>query len=314
MLMATIRRLLAAIPILFLVILMSFLLLELMPGNPAATLAGEQATEAQVQALEEKLGLDEPVVSRFFDYVGGVLHGDFGTSLFNSRDVTELIRDALPVTVSLIAIALVMALLIAIPSGMYAATHKGGWIDRALTILSATFVAIPQFVLAFFLVIFLAVNREWFPATGYESIAEGGYWGWLHHLLLPAFALSLGSAAELARQLRGSMIDTLEEDYIRTTRAAGLKPRAIVWKHALRNSAIPVVTVLGLQAGRLLGGAVIIESVFALAGFGSLAYQAVLQQDIPVIQGVVVVSAVAVLLVNLVTDSSYMFFNPRLRR
>jgi peptide/nickel transport system permease protein len=307
------RRLLAAIPILFLVLLMSFTLVELMPGNPAETLAGDAATPAQVDAIAQKLNLNEPILQRFVDYVGNVAQGDFGKSLFTSRPVMDEIMEALPITLSLILVALVMALLMAIPAGMYAATHRDGKVDRAVTLLSAIFVAVPQFVLAFFLVVFLAVNRHWFPPTGYQSIADGGLWGWLQHLILPAFALSLGTAAELARQVRGSMIDSLEEDYIRTARAMGLSTKSVVWKHALKNAAIPVVTVLGLQAGRLLGGAVIIEAVFALPGFGSLAYNAVFQQDIPVIQGVVVVSAVVIVVVNLLTDLSYTYFNPKLR-
>ena len=240
--------------------------------------------------------------------------GTWARNLYSSRPVIDEIEEALPITLSLILVSLVMALLMAIPAGMYAATHRDGRVDRAVTLLSAVFVAVPQFVIAFFLVVFLAINRSWFPPTGYESIAEGGLWGWLQHLILPAFALSLGTAAELARQVRGSMIDSLEEDYIRTTRAMGLTTKSIVWKHTLKNAAIPVVTVLGLQAGRLLGGAVIIEAVFALPGFGSLAYNAVFNKNLPVIQGVVVVSAVVVLIVNLVTDLSYGYFNPKLRR
>ncbi len=304
-------RLLTAIPVLFVVMLLSFSLVSLMPGDPAQTLAGDSATPAQIHDLRVKLGLNEPIIDRFATYIGHVAAADLGKSLYSSRPVTTLIGEALPVTASLALVAILMALLMAIPAGMWAAFRRDGIVDHVVTSTSALGLAVPQFVVAFPLIVFFAVDHRWFPATGYAPVAAG-FWEWLRHLVLPGFALALGTASELTRQIRGSMVDTLEQDYIRTGRAMGLGSSAVV-KHALKNSATPVVTVLGLQVGRILGGAVIVEAVFALPGFGSLAYLAVSQQDIPVIQGVVLVSALVVLVANLLTDMTYVYLNPKLR-
>lgn len=307
------KRLLTTIPTLILVMLATFMLLELMPGDPAATIAGEQATPETIDRLRVQLGLDEPVVTRFVTYIGDILTGNLGESLLTGRTVVESIGEAIPPTASLAFVALTMALILAFAGGIGAALRRDGLLDRFVSAASALALATPPFVVALLLVVPLAVNRDLFPATGYEDI-QGGLWPWLRHLLLPAFALSLNSAAELARQVRGAVVDTLEQDFIMTSNASGLSRRSVIVKHALKNSAVPIVTVFGLQLGRILGSAVVVEKVFAIPGFGTLAYSSVLQRDLPTVQGVVLVSAVAVLAVNLLVDLSYPYFNPKLRR
>lgn len=307
------RRLAATIPTLVLVMLATFLLLELMPGDPAATIAGDQANEQTIARLREQLGLNDPLANRFGTYLADIARGDLGTSLLTGREVLTSITEALPPTLSLAAISLAMALVMAFAGGITAALRRNGLVDRVVSALSAVALAVPPFVVALALVVPLAVNRDLFPATGYADLADG-LWPWLRHLLLPAFALSLNSAAELARQVRGAVVDTLEQDFITTSRASGLSQASVVVKHALKNSALPIVTVFGLQVGRVLGSAVVVEKVFAIPGFGTLAYTAVLQRDLPMIQGVVLVSAVVVLAVNLLVDLSYPYFNPKLRR
>lgn len=307
------KRLLTTIPTIILVMLATFLLLELMPGDPAATIAGEQATPETIDRLRVQLGLDEPLLSRFTTYMSDIVRGDLGESLLTGRTVVESIAEAIPPTASLAFVALTMALIMAFIGGVGAALRRDGWLDRLVSGASALALATPPFVVALLLIVPLAVNREIFPATGYEDLQDG-LWPWLRHLLLPGFALSLNSAAELARQVRGAVVDTMEQDFIMTSKASGLSRRAVIAKHALKNSAVPIVTVFGLQLGRILGSAVVVEKVFAIPGFGTLAYSAVLQRDLPTVQGVVLTSAVAVLVVNLLVDLSYPYFNPKLRR
>jgi peptide/nickel transport system permease protein len=307
------KRLLATAPTLILVMLATFMLLELMPGDPAATIAGDQADQATIDRLRTQLGLDEPITTRFGTYLADISTGDLGESLLTGRKVLDSITEALPPTLSLAGVALFIAVVLAFVGGITAALRRNGWVDRLVSALSAVALATPPFVVALLLVVPLAVNRDLFPATGYADIAEGP-WEWLRHLLLPGLALSLNSAAELARQIRGAVVDTLEQDFIMTSRASGLSRLSVVVKHTLKNSALPIVTVFGLQVGRILGSAVVVEKVFAIPGFGTLAYSSVLQRDLPMIQGVVLVSAVAVLAVNLLVDLSYPYFNPKLRR
>jgi peptide/nickel transport system permease protein len=306
------RRLLSVIPVIFVVSLVAFLLVSLAPGDPATTLAGENASPEVVAAVRTRLGLDKPPLQRLIDFEVRILHADLGTSFQTSQPVAEAMRQTLPVTGSLSLIAIILAILMGAAAGIVSALRRGGLTDRLINAVSAIGVAVPPFVLAFVLIIPLAVLWHLFPATGYVGITDDPL-DWLRHLILPGFALAIPSAAELGRQLRGSLVDTLEQDFIRTGRACGLLPLSLIGKHALKNSAIPVVTVLGLQASRILGGAVVVESVFAIPGFGTLSFAAVLQHDVPVIQGVVLVSAAIVLAINLLVDLSYGYFNPRLR-
>ncbi|WP_029429895.1 ABC transporter permease [Blastococcus sp. URHD0036] len=306
------RRLLLAIPILVVVSLLSFLLIDLTPGSPAELLAGEGATPERVAELEQTLGLDQPIWQRFGDYMSGLLQGDFGTSLFSGQSVGDAIGAALPVTVSLIVVAYVLVFVIAIPLGVLAAVRRDTRTDRAISATCSFFLGIPSFVVALVLVILLALTVEAFPATGYKPLADG-FGVWLSHLILPGLALALTSAAEVTRQLRGALVDVLEQDYIRTQRAKGLPPLLILGKHGLKNAAPPVLTVIGLQLARMLGSTVIIEQVFAMPGFGALTLNAVLQHDFPLIQGCVLVSAIAVIGTTVVVDVVEAGLNPRLR-
>jgi peptide/nickel transport system permease protein len=306
------RRLISVIPTLLLITILSFLLLKLIPGDPARTLAGDNATEAQVKVIRHSLGLDKPVIQQYFDYMGNLLHGDLGTSLVNGDSVTHRIGQALPVTASLALFALIFAILIGVPAGVLAALRRGRAADHLVTGASSVLIAIPPFIVASLLVIVFALDRSWLPAGGYVD-PSAGIGEWARYLVLPALALSLASAAELARQVRGSLADTMEEDFVRSAHARGLKNRSVIGKHAAKSAAIPVVTVLALQVGRILGGAVIVELIFAMPGFGTLALDSVLSRDVPVVQGIVLVSAIVVIATNLLADLSYGYFNPKIR-
>jgi peptide/nickel transport system permease protein len=307
------RRLLAAIPLLLFVSLFVFALLELVPGDAARSVAGETATEEEVAATRERLGLDDPFFVRYFTWLWNALQGDLGTSLYSSEGVTSIIAQRLPITASLAVVALIMAIVVGIPIGILAAVRANSFLDRAVTAMAALLMSVPPFVVGLVLVIVFAINMNVFPATGYSEIAEAGLGGWLQHLILPGIAIASISAAEFARQTRGALVDTLGMDYIRTVRAKGLRQPMIIGKHALKNAGIPIVTVVGLQVGRVLAGAVTVEFVFAIPGFGSLAVQSVNQRDVPVILGIVMVSAVVVIVANILVDLSYGYFNPRTR-
>ncbi|HEY8527653.1 MAG TPA: ABC transporter permease [Acidimicrobiales bacterium] len=306
------RRVLTSIPALLGVMLVALLLLELMPGDPAEIMAGENATPEAVQMIRDDLRLDDPLYERFSRYVGGVVTGDLGESPGSGIPVWDRISEALPVTLSLGGMALVLAVVVAIPAGTWAALRRDGLADRAVAAAAAVLQAVPPFVIGLGLVIFLAVERAWLPANGYVAFADDPY-EWFRHLILPATALALSAAAELARQTRGAVVDVLEQDYIRAARAKGLRDRLVIGKHVAKNAATPVVTVLGLQVGRILGGAVVVELIFGMHGFGALALNAVVTRDIVLIQGVVLVSAIAVLIANLLVDLVYVYLNPRSR-
>jgi len=247
-------------------------------------------------------------------WLAGAVHGDLGDSLLSSQSVSSLILERLPVTLSLGLVTMVLAILVGIPLGIAAALRPNRPVDRIVTAAAAILMAVPPFVIGLVLVLVFAIAAAAFPATGYSALTEHGFGDWLSHLVLPAIALAAISGAELARQTRAAMVDTLAADFVRTVRAKGLRAPMVVGKHALKNAGVPIVTVLGLQVSRILAGAVTVEFVFALPGFGSLAVTAVNQRDVPVILGIVMVSAVGVLIVNLVVDISYGYFNPRIRR
>ncbi|OLT10388.1 hypothetical protein BJF79_26160 [Actinomadura sp. CNU-125] len=306
------RRLITTVPALLGVMLVALLLVELMPGDPAAIMAGEDATPEAIAAVRADLNLDDSLFERFGSYVWGVLHGDLGRSPGSGTPVWDRICEALPITLSIGLVAMVFAVLIAIPAGTLAALRRGGLADRAVTAVAAVIQAVPPFVVGLALIIFFALQRAWLPTGGYAPLGEG-VGTWLRHLLLPGLALALLAAAELARQTRGSMVDTFEQDYIRAIRAKGLRERWVIGKHAAKNAATPVVTVLGLQVGHILGSAVVVELIFGMNGFGSLAMNAVLTRDVVLIQGVVLISGIGVLLANVVVDIAYGYFNPKVR-
>lgn len=312
MLQLVVRRLLALLPMLFLVSLIVFSLVLIIPGDPAITISGENATEAQIEATRERLGLNDPILVQYGRWAGNAIQGDLGTSLFSSRSVSSAIAERFPVTLSLTFAAIFVAMLIAIPAGIIAATKRGTWIDRVATLGASLGVAMPNFWLGLVLVLVFALWNPWFPAIGYVGFTENPF-QWARHMFLPALTLGTAAAAETTRQLRSALSDVLHQDYIRTARAKGLRGRVVVMKHALKNAAVPVVTVIGLQVSLLLGGAVIVEQIFGIPGLGQLAIRAVLERDIPMIQGVVVVTTVIVLVVNLLVDLTYGFLNPKVR-
>jgi len=306
------RRIISTVPMLVLVGLITFLLIHITPGDPAAVVAGENASLQAIEEARHRLGLDQPFLIQFWHWLWAVLHGDLGTSFTSGKPVTELIFDRLPITLSLTAGATLIGLLIAVPLGVFAATKRGSWLDRITIFGTSLGIAAPEFFIGLLLVLVVALEWGWLPATGYVPFAEDPV-EWLARLTLPSVTLGLGVAAELARQVRGSMIDVLSRDYIQTARAKGLSTLSIIVKHGLKNAAIPVVTVLGLQVRRLLGGTVIVEQIFAMNGVGSLAVRAVFLRDLPVLLGVALTTAVVVLLVNLLVDMSYGYFDPKVR-
>lgn len=306
------RRLLAAIPMLFAMSILVFSLVLAVPGDPALTLAGENASEEKVEAIRASLGLDQSLVRQYLDWLGGAVRGDFGTSLLSSRGVTDTIMSKLPITMSLAFSAIAIGLLIGIPAGIIAALNRNRWPDRASTVGASLGMAMPNFWLGLVLVMVFAVYNPWLPASGYVRISESPT-EWARHLLLPALTLGTAAAAEITRQLRGALSDVLQHDYVRTAEAKGLRRWVVVGKHAAKNASIPVVTVLGLQFSLLLGGTVAVERVFGIPGLGTEIVNAVLGKDLPMIQGVVFFTTLAVVAINLVVDITYGFLNPKVR-
>ena len=258
MLQLIIRRILIMIPVLFLVSLMVFSMILLVPGDPAVTLAGENATEEQIDATRTRLGLDDPVIEQYGRWVGNALQGDLGTSLFSSQKVTDAITQRMPATLSLAFGAIMLSLLIGIPAGILSALFRGRWPDRFIGLGAASALAMPNYFVAMLLILFFAIWNPFFPATSFVPFTEDP-WEWVDHLILPWITLGLASAAVITRQLRSSLIGVLGQDYVRTARAKGMRGRTVVLKHASKNAAIPVVTVLGTQVAFALGGSVIVE-------------------------------------------------------
>lgn len=306
------RRLLGAIPLLIIISIITFSLVLMLPGDPAISIAGDAASESTIAAIRDKLGENDPLIERYWNWVSHAVQGDFGTSLFKNITVRSAIAQRAPITISLTIVALAIALLVALPAGLIAGLRKGSALDRFLTIGASMGIAIPSFWMGLLLSVIFAVKNKWLPAIGYTGITENPV-EWLRHLLLPGLALGLSSAATITRQLRGSVISAMSQDYIRTARAKGLRGRSVVFKHLLKNASVPAVTALGLQIPVLLGGTVIIEGLFSLNGIGDYAVSSVLTRDLPVVQAVVLLSAVIVVVVNLLVDVSYAYLNPKTR-
>lgn len=312
MLVIAARRLLLLVPMMFMVTLIVFGLLMIIPGDPASAVLGDQATPEQIAVTRERMGLNDPVHVRYFNWLGGAVRGDLGTSLFNTYPVTRAITDRLSVTLSLVCVSLVLTVCIGIPAGVIAAIYRGRLLDRLLTIGTSAGIAIPNFWLAVLLALIVGLKLDWLPATGYVAISTS-FTGWLEHITLPAITLATASAAELSRQMRSSMVEVLEQDYIRTARSKGLTEARVMLRHAFKNAMIPVITVAGLAVSRTFGLSVIVEQVFAMQGVGTLAVHAVFDRDIPVIQGVVLIATSVVLVTNLAVDLSYLYLNPSTR-
>jgi peptide/nickel transport system permease protein len=307
-----VRRLFATIVVMAVVAFVVFLLLYLTPGDPAAILAGDAATDDDIRRIREKLGLGEPFLVRFGGWLWALLHGDLGVSIFTNLPVTQLIGQRIEPTLSLTLCTLVVAVAVAVPLGVIAAARAGTWVDRLVMAFSVAGFSIPVFVLAYILIIVFSIQLEWLPVQGYRPIREG-LWQWARHLVLPSAALGTVYIALIARITRASMLDVLAQDYVRTAQAKGLAPGAVLVGHALKNAAVPIVTVIGIGIALLIGGAIVTETVFAIPGIGRLTVDAILRRDYPIIQGVVLIFSGAYVLINLAVDLSYMFFDPRIR-
>jgi peptide/nickel transport system permease protein len=306
------RRLLSTIPVLAVVAVFVFLMLRLTPGDPAAVIAGDTATAAQVAEIRGKLGLDQPIAEQFVIWAWRGLHGDFGESFFFKKTVAELIVQRIEPTLALASTTMLLAIVIALPLGVLAAYRHGGWLDRCLMGFSVLGFSVPVFVIGYLLIYVFAVKANWLPVQGYTRIGADAL-DWAVHLILPSVTLSVIYVALIARMTRASVIDVLGEDYIRTARAKGLTSRVILIRHALRNAAIPIITVIGLGVALLIGGVVVTESVYNIPGLGRLTVDAVLARDYPVIQAIILLFSFAYVLINLVIDLTYSFFDPRIR-
>ncbi len=306
------RRLLATIPVLVIVAVLVFLMLRLTPGDPAAILAGDAANTEQIAKIREGLGLDRPLIVQFGIWAKDILSGDLGESFYFKMKVTSLIGQRLEATVSLATLTIIMAVLTAVPLGVLAAWRFGGWFDRFLIGFSVMGFSIPVFVLAYILIWIVSLKLGWLPVQGYKPISDG-FWPFLRHLILPAFTLSVIYIALIARVTRASVLEALGEDYIRTARAKGLPESRVLICHALANAAVPIVTVIGIGIALLIGGVVVTESVYAIPGLGRLTVDAVLARDFPTIQGVILFFSVVYVVINLLVDLSYVFFDPRIR-
>ena len=307
-----VRRVLATIPVMAVVALFVFSLLYIAPGDPAAIIAGDQASPADVERIRESLGLDRPFLIRFGSWLWDVVHGDLGTSIFTNLPVTHMIAQRIQPTLSLMAITLVISLSLAIPLGVVAAWKQGSWIDRGSMVISTLGFSVPVFVVGYLLAYVFALTLDWVPVQGYTPI-EQGVVKWFLNLILPAIALGLIYMALIARITRATMLEVLSQDYVRTARAKGVGQRGILFVHALKNAAVPIVTVVGIGFATLIGGAVVTESVFAIPGLGRLTVDAILRRDYPVIQGVVLMFSFIYVLVNLGVDLLYTLFDPRIR-
>jgi peptide/nickel transport system permease protein len=306
------KRILATIPVMIIVAVIVFTLIRMVPGDPAAVIAGNMATNDDIARIRSELGLDRSFFSQFAIWAKGLLSGDLGQSFFFKKDVASIIVERLEPTLSLAFLTIVITVLVAVPLGTLAAWKHGGWLDRALMGFSVLGFSIPVFIIGYLLVYFFALKLDWFPVQGYRSIALGP-WPWLHHLLLPAITLSIVYVALIARVTRASVAEALTEDYVRTARAKGLPESRVLIKHALANAAVPIVTVIGIGIALLIGGVVVTESVYSIPGLGTLTVDAVLARDFPVIQGVILFFAFLYVLVNLLVDVSYLFLDPRIR-
>lgn len=300
------------VPVLLIVSFLTLVFVELIPGDPALTILGESATPERVAALHEDLGLDRPLYERYFGWVVSALTGDFGVSIHTGQPVLGIILDRLPVTLEIAVLALVLALLISIPVALIAAYRQGGVFDKAVSALTSIGVSSPAFLTALLLVFAFAITFRIFPVTGWSPIGDG-LWTNLLYATLPALALAIGEAAIFIRLLRSDLITTLQDDYILLARAKGLPSPYIMFRHALRPSSFSLLTMAGLSLGRILGGAVVVEIIFALPGIGQLVVNSVISKDIAVVQGVVLFTAVVYVVLNLVVDVLYGVVDPRIR-
>lgn len=306
------RRMLAAVPVMGAVAVTIFLLLRLTPGDPAAVIAGENAQPAQLAQIRAHLGLDQPIHQQFWSWLQRLLHGDFGTSLISGTPVFEMIVNRLEPTVSVAVCTMLLSVLIAVPLGVLAAAHRGSWIDRAVIAISVIGFSVPVFVIGYSFIHVFSIQLRWLPVQGFRSIFDG-VGPFAERIALPTLTLTLLFIALITRITRTSLLEVLGEDYIRTARAKGIGQMAVMLRHALRNAAVPIVTVIGIGFAFLITGMVVTESVFNLPGVGRLTIDAVLGRDYPVIQAVTLLASLLYVLVNLLIDLVYVVLDPRIR-
>ena len=307
------KRCLATIPVMVIVAVLVFVMLRLAPGDPAAMIAGDYATTEDVERIREKLGLNDPLHVQLGLWLGQLAQGDLGTAIFSNRPVTQLIGQRIEPTLLLAFCTIVFAVAVAVPLGTIAAWKSGSWIDRVVMLFSVGGFSVPVFVLAYCLIYVLAMQLKILPVQGYKSPFEHGLFTFLQHMVLPVLALSVIFIALIARMTRASVMEVLEEDYVRTARAKGQSEFKILMRHALRNAAVPIVTVIGVGIALLIGGVVVTESVFNIPGLGRLVLDAVQARDYPVIQGLILFFSFIYILINLLIDLSYTLFDPRIR-
>ena len=306
------RRGLATAPVLLIVAVIVFLLLRMTPGDPAAAIAGDGATVQDIERIRAQLGLDAPVVSQFFGWLGHVLRGDLGYSYFYKMSVTELIGQRLEPTLSVAALTVVLTVLIAVPLGVLAASRRGGRLDRFIMSASVLGFSVPVFVAGYLMIWLFSMQLGWLPSQGYNRIAAG-VGPWLRNLVLPCVTLAVMYAALIARVTRAAVSEALTEDYVRTARAKGISERRMLIRHALANAAVPIATIIGLSVAGLIGGVVVTETIYAIPGLGQLTVDAVLSRDYPLIQGITLFFSLVYVVVNLLVDLSYLLLDPRIR-
>jgi peptide/nickel transport system permease protein len=307
-----VRRVIITIPVMGFVALFVFSLLHLTPGDPAAVIAGDQATVADIERIREHLGLDRPLREQFLSWLWAVLHGDFGVSIFTNLPVSEMISQRIEPTVALSLVTIVLSVSLAVPLGVLAAWRAGRWIDRLVMAIAVAGFSVPVFVIGYVLIFVFALEYEWLPVQGYVSfrVDLGDFFA---HMVLPAVALGLVYMALIARITRASVLEVLSQDYIRTARSKGLAEDKVLLSHALKNASVPIVTIIGIGIALLIGGVVVTESVFAIPGLGRLTVDAILRRDYPIIQGVVLLFSFVYVLLNLLIDLSYTLLDPRIR-
>lgn len=306
------RRVLSTLPVMAFVALFVFSLLYIAPGDPAVVIAGDQASPADVERIRANLGLDQPFLVQFGSWVWRLLHFDLGTSIFTNLPVASMIAQRLEPTLSLMMVTLLLTIIVAVPLGVIAAWKAGTWIDRIIMAFAVFGFSVPVFVVGYILAYVFALKFDWLPVQGYTPLSQG-VWPWLQNLILPSVALGCVYIALIARITRAAMLEVLQQDYIRTARAKGLGQGGILFIHALKNAAVPIVTVVGIGIALLIGGAVVTESVFAIPGLGRLTIDAILRRDYPVIQGIVLLFSFVYVLVNLLIDITYTLVDPRIR-
>ena len=306
------RRVFAAIPVMGVVALVVFLLLWLTPGDPAAVLAGDNATPAQLERIRTSLGLNEPLYIQFITWINKLLHGDLGVSLISNVPVLKMIGQRVEPSISLAVATIILSVLVAVPLGVIAAWKQGTWIDRFVMGLSVLGFSVPVFVIGYVLMQIFAIDHRWLPVQGYKSIFDG-FGPFFQRLVLPTLSLSFIYVALIARMTRTSMLDVLGEDYVRTARAKGIGEIPVLFRHALRNAAVPVITVIGTGFALLISGVVVTESVFNIPGIGRLTVDAVLARDYPVIQAMILLTSLLYVTINLLIDVAYTLLDPRIR-